>query len=39
LIAYRANRHGQTISAGDHLFLRYGAILMAGATALIRAIF
>jgi hypothetical protein len=39
LIAFRANRNGQSLSAGDHLFLRYGAILMAGATAMIRAIF
>lgn len=39
LIVYRTRRNGQTLSAGDHFFLRYGAILMATATAGLRAIF
>ncbi len=36
LIAYRARTGDRELSAGDHFFLRYGAVLMAGATALVR---
>lgn len=39
LITYRANRNGQRLSTGDHFFLRYGAVVMAAATLLLRALF
>ncbi len=38
LIFYRARRNGQSLTAGDHFFLRYGAVIMAAATALLRAV-
>ncbi|MDZ4783601.1 MAG: hypothetical protein SGJ19_25415 [Planctomycetia bacterium] len=39
LIAFRAGKHGQTLSAGDHFFLRYGAVIMAATTAAVRSLF
>ena len=38
LIVYRASRSGRTLKAGDHFFLRYGALMMAAATAILRAV-
>jgi len=36
LIAYRTRSGERELSAGDHFFLRYGAVMMASATAAVR---
>jgi hypothetical protein len=39
LISFRAGKNGRTLSVGDHLFLRYGAVIMALTTAAVRSLF
>ena len=39
LITFRAGKSGQSLSSSDHFFLRYGAVLMAVATAAVRSLF
>lgn len=38
LIAYRASHGGKALNVGDHFFLRFGALVMALATVLLRTI-
>lgn len=39
LIVFRSRGRAYPFSAGDHFFLRYGALIMSASTAMIRAIY